>query len=112
MDGLKIVHMGDQGCMPQDDVLCAIAGADVMMMPVGGFYTVDAKEAKAIIERAKPRCVIPMHFRTAHGQYSVIADHRAFLEEMGLAGAQPVQEAEGENLPPVLFMQPKADALC
>ena len=36
VDGLKIVHMGDQGCMPSEDVLEAIEDADVMMIPVGG----------------------------------------------------------------------------
>ena len=114
-DGMKIVHMGDQGCMPDEDVLEAISGADVMMIPVGGFYTVDAQEAKAIIDAAKPHCVIPMHFRTAHGNYSVIADHRAFLEEMGVQGANPAEEMEIEkdSVPEgVLFMKPKGDALC
>ena len=115
IDGLKVVHMGDQGCMTDEDVLEAISGADVMMIPVGGFYTVDAQEAKAIIEAARPKCVIPMHFRTAHGNYSVIADHRAFLTEMGVEDAQPVEEFEIEegSVPNgVLCMKPKADALC
>ena len=115
VDGMKIVHMGDQGCMPDEDVLEAIAGADVMMIPVGGFYTVDAQEAKAIVEAAKPRCVIPMHFITAHGNYSVIADHRAFLMAMGAEDAKPVEEMEIEmgSVPEgVLFMKPKGDELC
>jgi len=115
IDGLKVVHMGDQGCMPDEDVLEAIADADVMMIPVGGFYTVDAQEAKAIIEAAKPKCVIPMHFRTAHGNYSAIKDHTPFLAAMGAEDAQPMEEIEMEegSVPAgVLFMKPKADALC
>lgn len=114
-DGLKIVHMGDQGCMPDEDVLEAITGADLMMIPVGGFYTVDAKEAKAIIDAAKPKCVIPMHFITANGNYSVIGDHRAFLRLMGAENAQPLEAVQfDETCPPrgVLFMKPEADALC
>lgn len=114
MDGLKVVHMGDQGCMPDEDVLEAIAGADIMMIPVGGFYTVDAAGTKAIIDAAKPRCVIPMHFITAHGNYSQIGDHRAFLEIMGAQGAQPVEAVQfDEDCPPrgVLFMKPEADDL-
>ena len=42
IDGLKVVHMGDQGCMPDAAVMQAIADADVMMIPVGGFYTIVA----------------------------------------------------------------------
>ena len=63
-DRLKVVHMGDQGCMPDETVMQAILDADVMMIPVGGFYTIDAKGAKAIIEQARPKCVIPMHYKT------------------------------------------------
>ena len=114
MDGLKIVHMGDQGGMPDEDALEAIADADIMMIPVGGFYTVDAVEAGAIIDAAKPRCVIPMHFITAHGNYSVIADHRAFLAVMGESDAQPLEAVQfDEDCPPkgVLFMKPEADDL-
>ena len=115
IDGLKIVHMGDQGCMPDEDILEAITDADVMMIPVGGFYTVDAKEAKAIIDSAKPKCVIPMHFITAHGNYSVIKDHKPFLDVMNAQDAQPLEAVQfDETCPPkgVLFMKPEADGLC
>ena len=114
IDGLKVVHMGDQGCMPDEDVMEAIADADVMMVPVGGFYTVDAQGAKEIIGRAKPKCVIPMHFRTKHGNYSAIGDHGAFLSAMNVEDAQAVEAVQfDEDCPPlgVLFMKPEADDL-
>ena len=113
VDGLKIVHMGDQGCMPSEDVLEAIEDADVMMIPVGGTYTVDAAGAKAIIERAKPRCVIPMHVKTAHCPYP-IAKVDTFLAVMGAQGAEPVSEldiTEGAVPQGVVLMQPMADTL-
>lgn len=113
MDGLKIVHMGDQGCMPSEDVLEAIEDADVMMIPVGGTYTVDAAGAKAIIERAKPRCVIPMHVKTAHCPYP-IAKVDAFLAVMGAQGAVPVAKLDitKDTVPQgVVLMQPLADEL-
>jgi len=113
IDGLKIVHMGDQGCMPDEDVLEAIADADVMMIPVGGTYTVDAEGAKAIIERAKPACVIPMHVKTARCPYP-IAKADEFLARMGAQDAKPCQAAEimPGNVPcGVLLMQPQADEL-
>lgn len=114
IDGLKVVHMGDQGCMPSEDVISAITGADVMMIPVGGYYTIDAKGAQAIIQRAKPRCVIPMHFLTQNGHYSVIGDQHAFLTCMGVPNASAQQALTllpGSVPEGVVLMQPQADAL-
>lgn len=113
IDGLRVVHMGDQGCMPAEDVLEQIADADVMMIPVGGFYTVDAREAKAIVEAARPRCVIPMHVKTRRCGYP-IAPVWPFMEAMGADGARPVQGAEmmpGSVPGGVLLLQPETDAL-
>lgn len=113
IDGLKVVHMGDQGCMPDENVLAAIADADVMMIPAGGTYTVDAQGAKAIIERARPQCVIPMHVKTAHCGYP-IAPVTEFLAAMGARDAHAVPEAvfTGDGGPRgVLLMQPMADTL-
>jgi len=113
IDGLKIVHMGDQGCMPDEDVLEAITDADVMMIPVGGTYTVDAQGAKAIVDAAKPKCVIPMHVKTKRCPYP-IAKVEDFLALMGAAGtsAYSMIEITEDHVPQgVLLMQPQADAL-
>lgn len=113
IDALKVVHMGDQGCMPDEDVLEAIGGADVMMIPVGGTYTVDAQGAKAIIDAAKPKCVVPMHVKTKHCPYP-IAPVDAFLKAMNAQDtfAYDVIEITQAHLPQgVLLMNPKADTL-
>ncbi|MGN0776629.1 MAG: MBL fold metallo-hydrolase [Candidatus Ventricola sp.] len=113
IDGLKVVHMGDQGCMPDEEALAAIADADVMMIPAGGTYTVDAQGARAIVERARPGCVIPMHVKTKHCPYP-IAQVQPFLAAMGAENAQGVREASfaREDQPKgVLLMQPLADEL-
>lgn len=90
IDALKVVHMGDQGCLPAEPVLQAILNADVMMIPVGGFYTIDAKGAKEIVDLTRPKCVIPMHYKTKHCVYP-IAGVEPFLEIMGAEGAKPVR---------------------
>lgn len=113
IDGLKIVHMGDQGCMPEEGVLSAIRGADVMMIPAGGTYTVDADGARAIVEAAKPTCVVPMHVKTRRCGYPIapVAD---FLRAMGARDVKPVAFAEltdGHVPEGVLLLQPQADAL-
>ena len=110
-DSLKIVHMGDQGCMPDAAIIAAISDADAMMIPVGGTYTVDAQGAKEIIDAAKPRRVIPMHVKTKGCGYP-IAKVDAFLSLMGVQDAKPVDVIDVKNAPAgVLLMQPQADAL-
>ena len=63
VDGMKIVHMGDIGCELSDDDIKKIKGCDVLMIPVGGFYTIDAKQAKAYVDKLQPKITIPMHYR-------------------------------------------------
>ena len=113
IDGMKIVHLGDQGCMPDPAALEAIADADVMMIPVGGTYTVDAQGAKAIVAAAKPRCVIPMHVKTKGCGYPIApVDH--FLEAMGVPGRKAADGLEitaGSVPDGVVLLAPQADAL-
>ncbi len=112
-EGLKIVHMGDQGCMPDEEILSVIRNADVMMIPVGGFYTVDAHQASEIIRATKPRCVIPMHVKTMRCTYP-IETVRPFLAVMNAQDAQPVDSLElsPQAVPQgVVLMRPMADEI-
>ena len=113
IDGLKIVHAGDLGCMPDKAALEAIADADVLMLPVGGFYTIGAEEARRVAGAARPRCVIPMHFKTARCGYP-IAGVAPFLAAMNAEAVRPVRELElvpGRVPGGVVLLQPEADAL-
>ena len=62
-EGLTVVHCGDLGHDPTAEQLAAISGADAMLIPVGGYYTIDAAAAKRVVDAAKPRVVVPMHYR-------------------------------------------------
>lgn len=64
IDGLRIVHLGDLGCGLEEKQVEAIGRPDVLMIPVGGYYTIDAEGAHAIVEQLSPRIVLPMHFKT------------------------------------------------
>lgn len=79
-EGLKIVHLGDIGCMPEENDIELMKGADLLMIPVGGFFTIDAGEAKEMIERICPRTVIPMHYRTEYNADWPIAPVDEFLK--------------------------------
>ena len=112
-EGMQVVHMGDQGCMPSQDILSAIKGADVLLIPVGGTYTLDAKEAKAVIAQVNPKCVVPMHVKTKHCPYP-IQPVDAFLKEMGcegIAAVSALELAKGNVPEGVVFMKPMADEL-
>lgn len=64
-DNVRILHMSDVGAMPPDSFFEELPGRiDVLMIPVGGKYTVDAQGAFEISERLDPSAVIPMHYKT------------------------------------------------
>ena len=63
-DGQRIVHCGDLGHMPDEETIAAIKGCDVLLLPVGGIFTVDGNAAWEIAKRAAPKTVVPMHFST------------------------------------------------
>ena len=56
----RIAHMGDLGCVPCD--MDKLRGLDAVLIPVGGFFTIDGKTAADIIKKIKPRIAIPMHY--------------------------------------------------
>lgn len=63
-DGLTICHLGDLGHLLDRAQIEAIGKVDVLLTPVGGFFTIDAREATKIMETLKPSLTIPMHFKT------------------------------------------------
>ena len=85
-DGLSVLHLGDLGAMPDEELAKNLFMPDVLLIPVGGFYTIDAKQAGELIQRLQPRVVIPMHFRNDKGGFANISTLSPFLEAM-----QPAQ---------------------
>jgi L-ascorbate metabolism protein UlaG (beta-lactamase superfamily) len=61
-DGFSVLHMGDLGAIPDAELIGRLHGADILLIPVGGIYTIGPSEAKAIIALLQPRIVIPMHY--------------------------------------------------
>lgn len=72
-EGLTLAHCGDLGHELNEEQLAALAGLDVLLVPVGGHYTIDAAEAAALVRALKPRLTIPMHFRGEGFGYEVLA---------------------------------------
>ncbi|MBQ3480829.1 MAG: MBL fold metallo-hydrolase [Oscillospiraceae bacterium] len=89
-EGLRVVHMGDIGCALTAEQIAALGRVDVLMIPVGGHYTVDAAQAWEIVRSLDPAIVMPMHYSGKGFGYSVIASVEPFLR---LAGN--VKDVEG-----------------
>ena len=64
MDGVKVCHAGDLGHVLSDEQVTEMGKVDVLLIPVGGFYTIDAKAANQVCDQLKPRVIIPMHYKT------------------------------------------------
>jgi L-ascorbate metabolism protein UlaG (beta-lactamase superfamily) len=63
-DGLRICHLGDLGHTLSAEDAAALGAIDVLMVPVGGTYTIDAAGATAVVNQLRPKIAIPMHFKT------------------------------------------------
>ena len=61
---VKICHLGDLGHQLTDKQVAEIGEVDILLMPVGGFYTIDAMVASQVCDQLKPKVIIPMHFKT------------------------------------------------
>ena len=68
----RVAHLGDLGCELEPEQIEQLKGLDAVMIPVGGFYTIDATQAKVLIDQIQPRVTIPMHSRGAAFGYDVI----------------------------------------
>ncbi len=64
VDDIQVCHLGDLGHLLSDKELAEIGPVDILLIPVGGYFTIDPKEATRVAEQIKPKILIPMHFKT------------------------------------------------
>jgi L-ascorbate metabolism protein UlaG (beta-lactamase superfamily) len=64
VDGAKVCHLGDLGHTLGDKQIAEIGGVDILLVPAGGLYTIDAMAANQVCDQLKPRVIIPMHYKT------------------------------------------------
>ena len=81
-EGLRVAHLGDLGHLPDEDLCRALGRIDVLLIPVGGHFTIDAAQAAEVCRMLKPGVVIPMHYRTAYNAGWPIAPVEDFLALM------------------------------
>ena len=82
-EGMRLIHLGDLGCSLAPEQEARLEGANVLLVPVGGYYTIDASQAQALVQSLAPRIVVPMHYRSDSFGYDVIAPLADFLALRG-----------------------------
>lgn len=87
-EGLRVAHAGDLGHVPDPNQLRQIGRVDVLLLPVGGYYTIDAQTALEVVRLLRPVTTIPMHYRTSYNEEMPIAALEDFLQ---LAKAEDTQ---------------------
>lgn len=88
---LKIAHLGDLGDYLSDNQLEKLEGVDILIVPVGGTYTLNAKQAAEVISQVEPRIVIPMHYKIP-GLKVNIDNLNSFSKEMGVKEKEPEEK--------------------
>ena len=81
LGGIKFAHVGDLGIDLTDSQKQEIGMVDILFVPTGGFYTIDAATASKVVASLNPKVVIPMHYKTPFlGENFPIAGVDEFLK--------------------------------
>jgi L-ascorbate metabolism protein UlaG (beta-lactamase superfamily) len=79
VDGLRIVHLGDLGHELTERQVQAIGPVDILMIPIGGIYTINGSDARNVVKQLKPRrLILPMHYGTK--AYDELVGPEEFLD--------------------------------
>jgi len=96
-EDLTVVHLGDLGQILSPQQVTDIGNVDILLLPVGGRYTIGAEEAFGIVNTLQPKIVIPMHFATPHLSFT-LAPVEEFLSHYDLVIKKPYLEVNQGNL--------------
>jgi L-ascorbate metabolism protein UlaG (beta-lactamase superfamily) len=86
VEGLRLVHLGDLGHTISDDLVSEIGSVDVLMIPVGGVFTIGPKEASEIAGKIDPYYILPMHYKDPEmkgTEFAELESKETFLKEIG-----------------------------
>lgn len=79
VDGIALCHLGDLGHLLSQEQVDSLGSVDILFIPVGGVFTINAAEASQVCTQLRPKVIIPMHFKTPKCVYP-ISDVNIFLE--------------------------------
>lgn len=90
VDGLRVGHLGDLGHKLSQGQLEELGSIDVLLLPIGGKYTIDAKQAAEVLRQVDPWVVIPMHYAQEGMDTADLTGIADFLKEIGKGEIEPV----------------------
>jgi L-ascorbate metabolism protein UlaG (beta-lactamase superfamily) len=92
-EGIRLVHMGDLGHSISSTDLPELEGIDVMLLPVGGFFTIDAATARSIAGEFSPKIIVPMHFKTDKCGFPIAAleDFTSAMDDVEVPGGSEIE---------------------
>lgn len=106
---LRICHLGDLGTKLDEKQLEEIDGVDILMIPIGGNYTLDAKGAVDLIKKIEPAIIIPIHYKI-NGSTVDVTDEKKFCAEIDNCPKEKVsklnikkKDLEGKNMEVILM---------
>ena len=110
IDDIKLCHLGDLGHVLSPGQVNEIGAVDILFVPVGSPYTIDASVASRVCEQLKPKVVIPMHFKTPRCAYPIagVEDFLKGKKNVRKVGGSEV-DFERERLPAateIVLLQP------
>jgi len=110
IDDVKLCHLGDLGHVLSSGQITEIGAVDILFVPVGGFFTIDALVASQVCDQLKPTIVIPMHFKTPKCAYPIagVEDFLKGKKNIRKVGSSEV-EFERDRLPTtteIVLLQP------
>lgn len=90
VDGVAVWHTGDPGRLPTAEEIATLGRCDLLLLPVGGTYTIGVDDAVRLLELVSPRWTVPMHFRSPRVDLN-LAERSVFLDALpaGLAVHSP-----------------------
>jgi len=97
VDGIRICHLGDLGHQLDAKQIAEIGKVDILLIPVGGNFTIDAKTATEVYEKLAAKIVIPMHYKNARCPNFPVAGVEDFISGKSNATRLEVSQAEFKN---------------
>jgi len=98
-EGVSVLHCGDLGLVPEDSFIDSIGDVDILLVPTGGFYTIDPDGAAALIKKVEPSIVVPMHYLDSSltpasterkKNFAQLKPVEEFTKKFGIENAEPL----------------------
>jgi L-ascorbate metabolism protein UlaG (beta-lactamase superfamily) len=101
VDGMRVCHLGDLGHLLDNRQVKEIGSVNILLIPVGGYFTIDARAASQVCNQLKPNVIIPMHYKTEKGIPGIVGVEE-FIRGRDNVTCLDLSEIEfkGEGLPP------------